>query len=126
MPTKKPAPPPGLPNISQRVAAMQLASRSHSSPTRKKLSKSAEALVLPEDPSKQRHVSLPTVISFPANNEDDEYGDYDEYEMGERQFQTKNQRPRFMRWKTKDIYTRRARCEEDVQQGIKKAPTNDE
>ena len=90
---KKPPPPPGAPNITQRIQAMQLAERYHTSAKQEKdqygqiaqrPKKGGIKLVLPPKsppppppttaPSVNTKSKIPTVISIPVNFNDDKQG----------------------------------------------------
>jgi hypothetical protein len=94
MQTNRPPTPPGFPTIAQRVSAIQLASKAHSSPKGKILAR-GQALVLPVRNDHPK-TPIPSMITYPN------YVD----EMDERRF-SKSARPRFMRWKNKDKYPRK-------------------
>jgi hypothetical protein len=96
MQTNKPPPPPGRPTISQRVSAIQLASRAHSSPKGKMMAH-GQAIVLP-----------PAVHSKSSPNNKNKYPNHVLLldEMDERRI-CKTKRSRFMRWKNQDKYPRK-------------------
>jgi hypothetical protein len=91
MQTNKPPPPPGRPSISQRVSAIQLATRAHSSP-KGTLMACGQAIVLPAEHSKSPKNKYPNHVLVD--------------EMDERRI-CKKTRPRFMRWKNQDKYPRK-------------------
>jgi hypothetical protein len=96
----KPAPPPGRPSIDQRISAIKLAARSHtsSSSSSKKIPVGGQELVLPADvPSL---FSIPTVICF-ENNDDEDDKTVTEDRICEKT------RPRFMRWKSNKTYKKK-------------------
>lgn len=63
---RKPPPPPGLPSVSQRIAALKLASRSHSST---KTFPGGKMLVLPMDDASPRQT-----FGIASNNTKDKKG----------------------------------------------------
>jgi hypothetical protein len=76
---KKPPPPPGLPTINQRVKAMQLAARSHSSgkeESERLYDMGAVKIVLPPPPCKAVFESkIPETIMFQIPMSDDDADD---------------------------------------------------
>jgi hypothetical protein len=101
MQTNKPPPPPGRPTIQQRVSAIHLATRAHSSPKGKMLAR-GQALILSDDNHSSRTKSkseskapIPSMISCCGVDE-----------MDDPHF-CKSARPRFMRWKNQDKYPRK-------------------
>ena len=73
MKTNKPPPPPGLPTTSQRIAAIQLASRAHASPKATVVS-NGHALILPAQPSRSKP-PLPSMITVTRILEDEDVKD---------------------------------------------------
>jgi hypothetical protein len=95
--TKPPTPPPGLPSVSQRLSAIQMAARSHSDSFESKSNKKpppvgGQAMILPQQSTKmnKKVASVPLVI-FVDEGDDD-------------RIIKVSKRPRFMRWKNSDKY----------------------
>ncbi len=109
MSTDKPLPPPGRPNVAQRVAAIQLASRSHSStsPSKVTVVSRGRALPLPPPPSSTPSINhpIPTMIIFttPVRMPEDSDMEGDDTPVMKIH---KSNRPRFFRFKNKDKYPR--------------------
>jgi hypothetical protein len=89
--------PPGLPSVSQRLSAIQMAARSHSDSFESKSNKKpppvgGQAMILPQQSTKmnKKVASVPLVI-FVDERDDD-------------RIIKVSKRPRFMRWKNSDKY----------------------
>jgi hypothetical protein len=107
----KPAPPPGRPSIDQRISAIKLAARSHtsSSNSSKKIPVGGQELVLPADvPSL---FSIPTMVICYENNDDDD----DDKSVTEDRICEKT-RPRFMRWKSTNKYKKKEEMGEEEEE----------
>jgi hypothetical protein len=92
MQTNKPPPPPGRPTIAQRVSAIQLATRSHSSPKGKVMARGEAMILTKEDKPKSAMHSMITTCQVDEMEEESRF--------------SKSSRPRFMRWKNNDKYPR--------------------
>ena len=93
--TKPPTPPPGLPSVSQRISAIQMAARSHSDSFELKNNKKpppvgGQAMILPQQSTNKKVAPVPLVIFVDERDHNHMIKD--------------SKRPRFMRWKNGDKY----------------------